>query len=267
MNTIDTLTQPLNKIDIQISNVSKTFKISNANENSMFAHVLHFLRIHKLKDEKYAYSKVIQALYKIDFSVERGRVIGIIGRNGSGKSTLLRAIAGIHSVDEGSITLNDTILYVSGFARGLKAKLTVRENIYLIGSIFGLNNKEIHDIYDEIIEFSGLDTFVNAKLYQLSTGMLSRLAFSTFIYCVERMHPAILLFDEVIGSGGDLDFMKKANQKLGELVQSGATVLFVSHNMNEIQKYCSSVIWLENGAIKKYGNTEELVKEYIESKI
>lgn len=266
MNNINKITGGSKKIDIQVSNVSKTFRLSNAIENSMFAYVLNFFN-KKNKDEKYQYPQVIKALHEIHISFEQGSVVGIIGRNGSGKSTLLRVIAGIHSVDEGTITVNDTILYVSGFARGLKTKLTVRENIYLIGSIFGLSNTDIRSVYDEIIEFSGLQKFANAKLYQLSTGMLSRLAFSTFIYCVELLHPAILLFDEVIGAGGDLDFMNKANQKLGKLVQSGATVLFVSHNMNEIRKYCSSVIWLENGVIKKHGHSEEIVTEYIESKI
>jgi ABC-type polysaccharide/polyol phosphate transport system ATPase subunit len=208
---------------------------------------------------------MLQVLEEINITVRKGERIGIIGRNGSGKSTLLRLIAGIYEVDGGVLQTNGSLMYISGFAQGIKSKLTMRENIYLIGSIMGLSKKEVQGVFEEIVQFSDLKEFVDTKVYQFSSGMVTRLTFSIFIHCINLIHPEILLLDEVIGAGGDIDFTKKATEKMKELVLGGSTVLFVSHGLGEVENYCTKTLWIEKGRVKMFGDTKEVTQKYRES--
>nr|MBA3551196.1 ABC transporter ATP-binding protein [Patescibacteria group bacterium] len=140
------------------------------------------------------------------------------------------------------------------------------ENIYLIGSIMGLGRNDIKQRFQTIVDFSGLQDYVNTKTYQFSSGMITRLNFSIAIHCIQHHAPDILLVDEVLESGGDIDFKLQAGEKMQELIRGGATVLLISHNLQEIKNYCNRVILLKKGEILKIGNAEEIISLYKENK-
>lgn len=246
------------EISIQLKSISKKFNIGyKKHENALY----RTLRYFSGRENR----KILQVLEDIHLSVKKGERVGIIGRNGSGKSTLLRLIAGIYEADEGSLHTNGSLMYISGFAQGIKSKLTMRENVYLIGSIMGLSRKEVQGVFDQIVQFSDLSEFLDTKVYQFSSGMVTRLTFSIFIHCINCKRPEILLLDEVIGAGGDIDFTKKASERMKDLVLSGSTVLFVSHGLGEIENYCSKTVWIEKGRVKIFGETKDVVQKYRES--
>ncbi len=245
-------------ISIKLHSVSKKFNIGyKKHENALYRAIRYFSG----RENR----KILNVLEDIHLSVEKGERIGIIGRNGSGKSTLLRLIAGIFEVDEGNLETNGSLMYISGFAQGIKSKLTMRENIFLIGSIMGLSKKEVQEVFDQIVHFSDLKEFLDTKVYQFSSGMVTRLTFSIFIFCINCRRPDILLLDEVIGAGGDIDFTKKASKKMKDLVLSGSTVLFVSHGLGEIENYCPKTVWIEKGRVKMFGPTKDIIQKYTES--
>ncbi len=249
---------PLHK-RISVKNIGKTFLLGSKKNESTLSKVLSLVSGRESK-------KVHHALKNITFEALSGEIVGIIGRNGSGKSTLLRIIAGIYEYTTGTVETNGKLLYLNGFGTGLKPRLTMKENIFLIGSIMGLSRFEIKKRFSTIVEFSGLSEYVDTKIYQFSSGMITRLKFSIGIHCFEFHAPDILLIDEVLGAGGDIDFQKKAGEKMQMLMRGGATALLVSHNLNEIQKYCTRVLWLQNGEIFKSGKTEDIILEYKETR-
>ena len=186
---------------IIVENVSKKFQIGFKKNQSALERVIDLF---SGKEPK----KTIQALKDVSFTAEKGEIVGIIGENGSGKSTLLRLIAGIYRQDEGSIIANGKIISVISLVIGLHPRLTLKDNIFLVGSFFGLSQKEIKEKFNSIIEFAELENFVNTKIYQFSEGMKARLAFSIAIHCT----PDILLLDEVF-EVGDENFRKKSAEK------------------------------------------------------
>lgn len=238
---------------LTLDKVSKQFVITGKNNTALENALGLFSRQFKRR---------FWVLKNISFGAKAGENIGIIGKNGSGKSTLLRAIAGIYSVDSGNIKTKGKIVYLDGLAPGLKEKLTMRENIYLIGSLLGLGQKDIRSKFNAIIEFSGIKEFVDTKVFQFSSGMVSRLAFSTTIHFVKHHNPDIILLDEVFGAGGDIDFKEKAVRKMEELIKGGTTVLLVSHNLSLIKKYCHRAIWIDKGEIIKQGEPQEICDAY-----
>lgn len=245
---------PLKKISIQ--NISKNFKIGFHKNDNALSRLLSLLLGRESK-------KPITVLDNISFEVFSGENLGIVGNNGSGKSTLLRTIAGIYYPNQGEIKTNGEVIYINGFGLGLKQRLSMRDNIYLVGSIMGLSHKETKKRFKDIVAFAELEDFVDTKVYQFSYGMLSRLCFSTTIYCLEHRNPDIILLDEVFGSGGDLNFQNKAIAKMEEFIRGGAAVILVSHDLEVIKKYCNRVIWLKHGKIIKEGSPEEIVGQYI----
>ena len=235
---------------IIMEHISKTFKIGFKKHQSALERCMGLF---SGKEPK----KNIQALKDVSFEAERGEIVGIIGENGSGKSTLLRIIAGIYKQDEGKIITNGKIISLINLRAGLHLRLSMKDNIFLVGSFFGLSRKEIIQKFHSIVEFAELENFINTKIYQFSEGMKARLAFSIAIHC----NPEILLLDEVF-EVGDEEFRKKSAEKIKELVNKGVTVILVSHNLNMIEKHCDKVILLEEGRIKKEGKTREVVEEY-----
>ena len=207
----------------------------------------------------------LRVLEDISFKAVAGENIGLIGRNGSGKSTLLKLIAGIYQVDSGSFSTEGEIVYLSGFGFGLKERMTMRENIKLVGLLMGLSKKDINNRFAEIVKFSELEDFVDTKIYQFSSGMLSRLRFSITIHCLQEKKADIVLLDEVFSSGGDLTFENKAIAKMEEFIRGGSTVILVSHNLMLIEKYCNRVLFLEKGKIMKEGETLGVIKAYQDS--
>jgi len=160
------------------------------------------------------------------------------------------------------MVINGSVDYLSGFGHGLQKRLTMRENIYLMGLLRGLCKERIEELFEEIVDFSGLRKFLDSKVYQLSTGMLNRLNFSIIIHCLINKNSEILLIDEAFSSGVDLKFKEKFVLKMEELIASGSSVVFVSHNLRLIDRYCKRVIWLEDGRVIMDGNSEEVIAKY-----
>jgi ABC-type polysaccharide/polyol phosphate transport system ATPase subunit len=241
---------------IEIQNLKKTFPVNIKKNQGALAKLLDIITGKKLISKKIV-------LENISFDVEEKEIIGLIGKNGAGKSTLLRVIAGIYKKNDGKLKTNGEVTYLNGFNTGLKDRLTMKENIFLMGSILGLSQKQIKNKFEEIVEFSGLGENSYDKIYQFSDGMIARLAFSITIHCLKQNTPDIILLDEIIfGSSADLEFQERAITKMEELIKSGATVIISSHNLELIKKYCSKVIWLDKGKIKKIGEPEPIIKEY-----
>jgi len=240
---------------IKVENISKSFDLNfKKNEGALFR-LVSLVRGTKVNK--------INVLKDISFKAVAGEVIGVIGLNGSGKSTLLRIVAGVYTKDSGSVETTGKMIYLSGFGPALKPKLTMRENILLIGSVMGLSQKDIRNKVAEIVSFAGLNDFLNMKVYQFSSGMVARLNFSIGIHCLKHHNPDILLLDEVFGSGADKNFEEKAIKKMEELISRGATVILVSHDLDIIGRYCQKVILLEKGRIIKIGKPEEVILKYL----
>lgn len=239
-----------------LNNVSKKFIMNYRKQDSALSRFLAF--VYEREEEK-----EFVALENISFKVKDKEIIGIIGGNGSGKSTLLRIIAGIYQANSGIIETKGKVIYLSGLTNGLQEKLTMRENILLIGSILGLSQRDIKSKFHEIVEFSELKDFVDVPVKQFSSGMVLRLAFSITINCVKHHSPDILLLDEVFNAGGDESFKRKSLEKIEELMKSGATIILVSHDLEIIKKHCNRAIWIEKGKIIKEGNPKEVIDNYI----
>jgi len=239
---------------INVGSVSKKFKIGFVKNQTALSRIMSFSG----REPK----KTIWALKDMSLDADAGEAVGIIGKNGSGKSTLLRIIARIYKPSEGIIETEGRIISLINLNIGMIDRLSMRDNIHLCCALFNLSRKEIGDRFDSIVEFSELSEFVNTKLYQFSNGMLQRLAFSIAIHC----DPEILLVDEVF-EVGDEGFKKKSAIKIRELVDSGVTVLFVSHDLGMIEKYCDRVIWMSKGCLKKQGETRKIMEEYKNSEL
>ncbi len=200
------------------------------------------------------------ALKNINFTVEKGEVIGIIGHNGAGKSTLLKILSQITPPTEGEIILNGRVGSLLEVGTGFHPELTGRENIFLNGAILGMSRQEIAQKFDQIVEFSGVKKFLDTPVKYFSSGMYVRLAFSV----AAHMEPDILIVDEVLAVG-DADFQKKCLGKMGEITnQDGRTILFVSHNLGAIKQLCKKTILLDSGSIKMIGNTDDVIEYYLD---
>ncbi len=235
---------------ITIENLEKEFSIGYFKKQSFLQFLLSLISGKELK-------KKIKVLDSVFLSADLGEIIGIIGYNGSGKSTLLRIIAGIYDYKNGKVATNGKIISIINLGIALKDRLTMKDNIFLVGSLFGMSQKEIKEKFNSIVEFSDLREFVNTKIYQFSNGMLQRLAFSISIHA----SPQILLLDEVF-EVGDEYFREKSANKIKELAGAGTAVVLVSHDLQMIEKHCHRVIWLDNGKIRKIGTPKEVVEEY-----
>ena len=213
------------------------------------------LRFKKPKKVKY-----FEAVKGVSFEVEKGSILGIVGKNGSGKSTLLRAIAGIFSPDEGEVDLHGHTISLLSIGVGFQNMLTGRENIFLSGMLLGFTKEQIEEKLDEIIEFSELGEFIDRPVKSYSSGMYSKLAFSI----TAILETEIMLIDEVL-SVGDAKFKKKSYAKMKSLIDNkDRTVIIVSHSSETLQKLCDNILWLHDGEIKMLGTTSEVLPKYDE---
>lgn len=201
------------------------------------------------------------ALKDVNFKVEKGEVLGIIGRNGAGKSTLLKILSRITPPTTGEIRLGGRVVSLLEVGTGFHPELTGRENIYLNGAILGMRKQEIEQKFDEIVAFSGIEKFLDTPVKRYSSGMYVRLAFAV----AAHLEPEILVIDEVLAVG-DADFQKKCLGKMSDVTKNeGRTVLFVSHNMGAIKQLCSRTILLDGGQIVYDGDTETAIKLYVKN--
>ncbi len=202
--------------------------------------------------------EIFEAVKGISFEVEKGKILGFIGKNGSGKSTTLRALAGIFSPDKGSINLHGNSVSLLSIGVGFQPKLTGYENIYLSGMLLGFSESQIKAKEKEIIEFADIGDFIYKPVKTYSSGMHSKLAFAI----TAILETDIMLIDEVL-SVGDAAFKEKSYNKMKELISDeNRTVVIVSHSLDTIKNLCNEVLWLHNGEIKMMGEPEKVIEEY-----
>lgn len=236
---------------IEVRNVSMRFRMANDRVSGIKEYVIQRLS-GKLKYTEF------EALKDVSFTVNKGEVVGLIGHNGAGKSTILKVISGILRPSEGSVTVRGNIVPMLELGSGFDMDLTGNENIFLNGAILGYSEEFLKSKYQEIVDFSELSPeFLNMPLRNYSSGMLSRLAFSV----ATVVEPEVLIVDEVLAVG-DADFQKKSMKRMMELMGGGTTVLFVSHNIEQIKKMCNRVVWLDHGRIVEAGSSEAVCVHY-----
>lgn len=238
---------------LEISHVTKTFRIRHEQQPylSLRDSLMNMFRRNESSSEE------LRALDDITFNVQQGESIGIIGKNGAGKSTLLKVLSKITPPTSGKITVRGRIASLLEVGTGFHPELTGRENIYFNGSILGMKRAEINARFDEIVEFSGTERFLDTPLKHFSSGMQLRLAFSVAAF----LDPEILVIDEVLAVG-DSEFQKKCIGKMDSIGRSGRTLLFVSHQLDTINQLCKKAILLEQGRIVASGPAREVVSTY-----
>ena len=197
------------------------------------------------------------ALKDIDFRINKGDVVGIIGTNGAGKSTLLKVVSGVYKPTTGTVEVNGKISPMIELGAGFDAELTARENIYLNGAILGYSKEFLEQKFDDIVKFSELNDFLDVPIKNFSSGMVAKLAFSISTI----VEPEILIVDEIL-SVGDIKFQEKSKNKMMSMINGGTTVLYVSHSIESIKELCTKVIWLDHGKIVKMGNAKKICDEY-----
>ncbi len=235
---------------IEVQNLSKVYDIEGKSKDLRYA-------ISKFFSSKNKETEKLLALNNISFNVNEGEVFGIIGPNGSGKSTLLKILSKITFPTSGKAILNGRVSSLLEVGTGFHHELSGRENIFLNGSILGMSKKEIKKKFDEIVDFSGIEKFIDTPVKHYSSGMYVRLAFSV----AAHLEPEILLVDEVL-SVGDMNFRRKSMGKMNEVANSGRTVILVSHNLGIIKNLCQNGIYLDRGEIQSSGIIQKVVEDY-----
>lgn len=235
---------------IKVEHVTVKYKMLNDRISSIKELVIQKIK-GKLKERFFV------ALDDVSFNVERGDVVGVVGRNGAGKSTLLKIVSGIQKPTEGKVTLGGRVVPMLELGAGFDMELTGKENVYLNGAVLGYSKEFLDRKYNEILEFSELGDFINMPVRNYSSGMVARLAFSI----ASMVEPEILIVDEVL-SVGDENFQKKSKNRMVELMSGGTTVLFVSHNIDQIEEICNKAVWLDHGHVVMTGPSKEVCEKY-----
>lgn len=266
-------------IAIKVENLSKRYRIGLKEEmhDSIISAIFNFVKspfrnyrkyrsLYKFDDSalsqdcdlNYNQSDIIWALRDVSFEVKKGEVIGIIGRNGAGKSTLLKILTKITDPTTGSAEIRGRVSSLLEVGTGFHQELTGRENVFLNGTILGMRKKEVERKFDQIVDFSGVERFIDTPVKRYSSGMKVRLAFAV----AAHLEPEILLIDEVLAVG-DIAFQNKCLGKMGSVVEEGRTVLFVSHNLAAVSSLCPKSILLDNGEVALYEKTNKVIERYI----
>lgn len=202
---------------------------------------------------------VLWALKNVDFQMERGESVALVGLNGSGKSTFLKILAGVLRPTSGTVCVKGTIAPLIELGAGFDMDLTARENVWLNGAILGYNRTTMREHYDEIVEFSGLHDFMDTPLKNFSSGMLARLAFSIMTFGT----PDLLIVDEVL-SVGDFAFQEKCKERIDGMREQGTSILLVSHNIEQVREICTRAVWLEKGTVQMDGACREVTEAYVQ---
>lgn len=238
-------------VAIKVTKVGKSFKLPHDRQNSIKGGLISLV-----KGGKRSYEKQ-EVLKDVSFEIKKGEFFGIVGRNGSGKSTLLKMLAGIYIPTAGSIRINGSLTPFIELGVGFNMELTGRENVYLNGALLGFNRKQMDEMYDDIVDFAELERFMDQKLKNYSSGMQVRLAFSIAI----RAQGDILLLDEVLAVG-DTAFQQKCFEYFNTIKNLKKTVILVTHDMSAVERFCTSAMLINKGAVEIIGSPREVSENY-----
>ncbi|WP_206107144.1 ABC transporter ATP-binding protein [Paenibacillus favisporus] len=238
---------------IEVKNVSMCFRMTTQKISSAKEYLI------KLAKSQVKYND-FWALRNITFNIRKGEIFGILGYNGAGKSTLLKIISGVMKPTEGEVKIMGTMAPLIELGAGFDPELSARENIFLNGAVLGYSKKEMRLLFDEIVDFSELKTFIDVPVKNFSSGMYARLGFAV----ATAIKPDILIVDEIL-SVGDYKFRMKCEEKINEMIDDGTTILLVSHDIDQVTKMCSSGLLLENGGVVCCGSIESVASYYYKS--
>lgn len=237
---------------IEVDNVSVMFNKSSEKVDNIKEYMIKLLKRELMFEEFWA-------LKNISFNITKGESVGFIGLNGSGKSTLLKTIAGVLKPAKGSIRVMGTVAPMIELGAGFDLDLSARENVYLNGAVLGYDRKNMEQRFEEIIDFAELWEFLDTPVKNFSSGMQARLGFAIATSTI----PEILIVDEVLGVG-DYKFQEKCQERIGKIIDSGATVLFVSHSIKQVKDICTRAIWIHKGEMMMDGEVNNVCDRYME---
>ncbi|GAA6375923.1 ABC transporter ATP-binding protein [Firmicutes bacterium i23-0019-B6] len=235
---------------IKVDHVSMKFNLASEKFDSFKEYFIKSLK------KQVSYNE-FWALKDVSFEVYKGDSLGLIGLNGSGKSTMLKTIAGVLKPTKGSVQVNGSVAPLIELGAGFDFDLTASENIYLNGALLGYSREVMQTYYNDIVEFSELQNFMDVPVKNFSSGMVSRLAFAIATIGT----PDILIVDEVL-SVGDFRFQQKCEERIRHMMAAGTTILFVSHSIEQVKSICNKIVWLDHGNVKRFGDAEAICQEY-----
>lgn len=236
---------------IDVNDVSMRFIMEQERTNTMKEYLVKLVR-RRLRFSRFT------ALEGVSFKVRPGESLALIGKNGSGKSTMLKIIAGVMDATEGSVAVNGTIAPLIELGAGFDPDLTGRENVFLNGALLGHKHRYMAENYDSIVEYAELEQFIDVPVRSYSSGMIARLGFSI----ATHVKADILVVDEVLAVG-DYNFQQKCYRRMDQMLREGRTLLFVSHDVDQIKKLCKRAIWLDHGHIRADGPAEKVCDDYL----
>lgn len=239
---------------VEINNVSMMFNKSAERVDSMKEYMIKLLKRQIMFEEFWA-------LRDISFQIEKGEAVGIVGLNGSGKSTLLKIIAQVLKPTTGTVNVKGSVAPLIELGAGFDANLTARENVFLNGAVLGYSRKQMREQFESIMDFAELWDFVDVPIKNFSSGMVARLGFS-IATCYT---PDVLIVDEILGVG-DYKFQEKCEKRMNSIIESGATIIFVSHSEKQVRELCKRAIWLKKGHLMMDGEVNEVCDYYMEIK-
>ena len=262
------------EIVIKAENISKLYRLGQVGTGTLSHDLKRWWALARGKEDPYmkvgtendrtkrATSDYAWALKDINFEIQQGDTLGIIGKNGAGKSTLLKLLSRVTSPTTGQIKVKGRIASLLEVGTGFHPELTGRENIFMNGAILGMTKREIKSKFDEIVDFAGVQLYIDTPVKRYSSGMYVRLAFGV----AAHLEPEILIVDEVLAVG-DAEFQKKCLGKMGDVASHGRTIIFVSHNMQAVQSLCKSALYLKSGQVVDFGQTDKVINNYLSREV
>lgn len=241
----------MSEIAVEVKDVTIRFNLASEKVDNLKEYLVKLIRRELLFQE-------FLAVKDASFQVKKGEAWALVGSNGSGKSTLLKAICGILKPYKGEIVVNGTVSPLLELGAGFDMNLTARENIFLNGTVLGHTKKYMSEHFDEIVEFSELEQFLDSPVKNFSSGMRARLGFAI----ATIVKPDILIVDEILAVG-DYAFQQKCLKRMDEMMSGGTTLLFVSHSIEQVRKLCDHAVWINKGVIQKVGEVEEVCDAYM----
>ena len=243
----------MSNIAIKVNDISMMFNKSSEKIDSLKEYMIKLVKRQLMFEEFWA-------LQNISFEIKKGEAVGIVGLNGSGKSTLLKTIAKVLKPTKGEVEVVGTIAPLIELGAGFDSNLSARENIFLNGAVLGYNRTQMREKFESIMDFAELWDFVDVPIKNFSSGMVARLGF----YIATSNMPDILIVDEILGVG-DYKFQRKCEERMSKIIDNGATIVFVSHSIEQVREVCSRAIWLEKGHMLMDGSVDEVCDKYSES--